>query len=167
MAKGIKYGSKEYHTMIERMHHKAKKPFKIEEFCAQVAWMRKDCPVYPDSGNEIAGGPCEYLTSEEYDGYRCPVATSLENFVPVIVEEGTEEQKKALEYLADMYVLFSQRRDLYPHDHGSQVVLLAQISSLLNEAQEIYKQLGLEDKAKTCDETWRLIESEFTVNSRA
>ncbi len=162
MQKAIPYGSKEYQTMIERMHHLAKKPFKIEEFCAQVAWMGKGCPVYPDGNNEMAEGPCKFLTSEEFDGYRCPVVVSLENFVPIIVRRGTDKQRRALEFLADMYLKYSQRRDLFPHDEESPLGLLYRIDVLLRDAEEIYRQLGLKKKARACTEMWKAMVDELS-----
>ena len=118
-----------------------KKPFKVEEFCAQLAWMGKRCPVYPWGGNE--NPPCIYLLEEDYEGYIClsfPGAPT--QLARVVMEKGTKEQKKSVEYLADVFLKYGSI------DGNSMKMFKIYIEQihLLWEAGNVYKELGLKRK---------------------
>lgn len=120
---------------------KAKEPFKVEEFCAQLAWMGKSCPVYPWGGN--GNPPCIYLLEEGYEGYVCltfPGAPT--QLARAVMEKGTKEQKKSVEHLAGVFLKYgSMDWDLLKRFK----IYIKQIN-LLWEAGNIYKELGLREK---------------------
>lgn len=118
-----------------------KAPFKVEAFCAQLAWMGEGCPVYPWGSNE--NSPCVYLVEEDYEGYIClsfPGAPT--QLARVVMEKGTREQRKSVEYLADVFLKYgSMNGDLLKRFK----IYIEQIH-LLWEARNVYKELGLEGK---------------------
>jgi len=120
--------------IADRIGGEAKEPFEIEEFCAQVAWMQT-CPVYPY--NFEADIPCKYLYEEGYEDYRCPVARTPGGIFKPIIEKGSEEQKKSLEYLADMLVRYGEMEN--PPSEPSPYCI--------SDAILIYSGLGLDKKA--------------------
>jgi hypothetical protein len=92
-------------TALERICDEATEPFTIEPFCAQVAWMKpKTCPVYPIFPSSDV--MCSYLVDDGYEDYRCPNARLPLELARPIIEKGTQEQKDALEFLADMYARY-------------------------------------------------------------
>jgi len=118
-----------------------KKPFKVEEFCAQFAWMGKRCPVYPWGGNE--NSPCIYLLDEDYEGYIClsfPGAPT--QLARVVMEKGTKEQKESVEYLADVFLKYGS---IDGNAMKMFKIYIEQIH-LLWEAGNVYKELGLKGK---------------------
>ena len=124
-----------------------KKPFKIENFCAQVAWMGKTCPVYPWVHEDT---PCDYMVSDEYEGYRCPIGEHKE-IAEMIAKKGTPEQKKSMEHLADVTFKFGLSKDDLFEKYG--VFLLGENNvSLLWKAGGIYKILGSKDKLAQVNE---------------
>jgi hypothetical protein len=131
----------------ERGMEKATNPFLVETFCAQVAWMGKDCPVYPPT----AGEPrevCKFLISEDHQDYRCPVLQSpLEIYQPIF-EKGTKEQRESLELLADMTVRYTQN----PIGDKETIWLKTTNYQTLDEAIWIYKELGLKEKVEKAEE---------------
>ncbi len=128
----------------------AGEPFKVEDFCAQLAWMGKGCPVYPWGSNE--NPPCVYLVEDDYEGYIClsfPGAPT--KLARVVMEKGTKEQKESVEYLADVFFRYgSMDGDLLKKSE----IYIEQIH-LLWEARNVYRELGLEVKLA---ETNRVIE---------
>ena len=119
----------------------AREPFRVEEFCAQLAWMGERCPVYPWGGDTIS--PCIYLVDEDYEGYRClsfPGAPT--QLARVVMEKGTEEQRKSVEHLADVFLRYgSMDRDSMRRFK----MYIVQVH-LLWEAGNVYKELGLKRK---------------------
>jgi hypothetical protein len=141
----LRWGTKEYQNAIYRLTDTATKPFKIEEICAQLAWVRpKSCPFYPFSDSDLfeTDHCCDFLVKDKYDGYICPNVSTIENFTLVITEKGTEEQKKALELLGDMYLRYGSMENppTEPKD------------CCLREAWGIYKLLGLNEKLRVAEE---------------
>ncbi len=149
----------------DRGYSKAKNPFLVEPFCAQVAWMGKHCPVYPPT----AGHPrevCKFLISDDHQDYRCPVLQNpLEIFKPIF-ERGTKEQKQSLEQLADMAVKYSQN----PLDDDNQIWLEVTNYSTLSNAIQIYQKLGLKQKAEQAKQIrkkiWKKHSDEIIVPSK-
>tara|TARA_Y100000034_G_scaffold131854_1_gene193513 strand:- start:846 stop:1475 length:630 start_codon:yes stop_codon:yes gene_type:complete len=125
----------------DRAFSKAERPFLVESFCAQVAWMGKMCPVYPYTAGETKN-VCKFLSEDGYEDYRCPVCVDVGQIYKPIFEEGTEEQRKALESLADMSVHYSQN----PTDHENAVWLMVTRYDTLQDAMVIYEKLGLNEK---------------------
>jgi len=119
----------------------AKEPFKVEAFCAQLAWMGNSCPVFPWGGNEYP--PCIYLLEKDYEGYVClSFPGTPTELARVIMEKGTEDQKKSVEHLADVFLKYgSMDGDLLKRFR----IYIEQIR-LLWEAGNVYKALGLKGK---------------------
>jgi len=127
-------------------------PFLVEPFCTQVAWMGKECPVYPFT----KGHPkdiCKFLTQEGHENYRCPAVSSESQIFKPIYARGTPEQKKALETLADMTIRYAQ----LPMDEEVKAHFELSHYQCLGEAIQIYRNLGLTEKAKTAQEVWKKI----------
>jgi len=139
----VKYGTKEYRNADKRTSGKARKPFLIERFCAEFAWPHfQECPVYPfgDGKSDFFDGAeaCHYLTKDEYPDYKCPMVLSVEKYAPLIAKKGTEEQKKALEYLADMFFKYATK---------AKTIVIPNRDSF-SRAHEIYTSLGLTEKVE-------------------
>jgi hypothetical protein len=121
------------------------KPFLVEPFCAQVAWMRT-CPVYPFGGEDCRDHPCEYLYGEEYGDYKCPNADSYWAFKGVF-ERGTTEQRRAAEFLADMAIRYGTMENP-PAEPSKRCVA---------DAGWVYEGLGLIRKARLANQLWPAI----------
>jgi len=136
----IEYDSKEYNNALSRLGSPADKPFKIERICAELAWISpKQCPLYPFSKqNDLfeTEEDCKFLTDDEYPNYRCPNMGI--SFAEVIAKKGSQEEKKALEHLADMFLRYGSMKNP-PAEPGDE---------RLEEALEIYKLLRLEEKTE-------------------
>ena len=135
------------------------KPFLVEPFCAQVSWMGKWCPVYPFTEYE-PGKMCHYLTREGYEDYRGPCLCEPEGIFQGIVERGTDEQKKALENLADMNLRYS----VNPPANFPRQLHREQLNRALSYAGRIYGMLGLEEKQAEAQAKWRELNT-FRVDS--
>jgi hypothetical protein len=125
-------GDEEWHriyvTALNRMFDDATRPFMIERFCAQLAWMSpKTCPVYPISPS--SGAACSYLVNDGYEDYRCPNARLPMEIARPIIERGSQEQKEALEFLADMYARYGTmenppfERDVFCVRHAMRIYM--------------------------------------------
>jgi hypothetical protein len=114
-----------------------KKPFKIEDFCAQFAWMGKDCPVYPWIHED---SPCEYMVGEGYADYICPIGNA-EEIVEIIAKEGTPEQKTSAEKLVDSYLRYGSLEEEF-HEKFDIWGFNLKIK-LLWRAEKMYKTLGI------------------------
>ena len=136
----------------DRAFSKVERPFLVEPFCAQVAWMGKLCPVYPYTAGE-AKEVCKFLSEDGYEDYRCPACVDVGQIYKPIFEEGTEEQKKALENLADMSVHYSQN----PTDDENAVWLMVTRYDTLQDAMVIYEKLGLDEKLENARKVWKEI----------
>ena len=133
----------------DRAFSKVERPFLVEPFCAQVAWMGKLCPVYPYTAGE-AKEVCKFLSEDGYEDYRCPACVDVGQIYKPIFERGTEEQKKALETLADMSVHYSQN----PTDDENAVWLMVTQYNVLSDAIAIYSNLGLDEKLENARKVW-------------
>ncbi|MBS3072502.1 hypothetical protein J4477_01550 [Candidatus Pacearchaeota archaeon] len=124
--------------------------FLVEPFCADVAWMGKQCPMYP-FGAESSDKICKFLTQPGYGNYRCPAVKDVTAIYRPIFERGTPEQKKALETLADRTVHYVQ------NPVGENIVSWLEITqySCLGDAITIFKSLGLAEKAEHAEEVWK------------
>ena len=132
--------------ITKRIFDKVTKPFLIEPFCAQVAWI-DPCPVYPFSTKpELA---CKYITSSNYDeNYRCPQISSVMEIAQAIISKGTEEQKKSLEFLADMFANYGLK----------ETPGLIKERYCIGDSIAVYRALGLNEKAKRVeDESNRIL----------
>lgn len=149
----------------DRAYSKNTEPFVVEPFCAQVAWMGKHCPVYPYTAAEPRE-VCKFLVSDDYETYRCPVCKSPDEIFKPIFERGTPEQRKSLEFLADMTVRYSQN----PVGEKNKIWLEVTGYSTLGDAIQIYRGLGLEGKAKIAEQVfediWRKHCEEIPVRNK-
>lgn len=133
-------------------------PFLIERFCADMAWMGKACPMYPPMAGDKEH-VCKFLLNEGYENYRCPAIKDLDSIAEVIIERGTDEQKRALEHLADMSVRYSENP--INEESASWVELTHYMA--LGEAIRVYEKLGLEEKTRKAKEVWdRVTTTKFT-----
>jgi len=146
---------------FERATSPAAEPFLIEQFCAEVAWMGKQCPVYPATAARTRD-VCKFLTAESYENYRCPIYDDPETIYQPIIERGASEQRKALEHLADMSVRYSQN----PPDKDAEIWLHVIQYHTLGDAIKIYEKLGLKEKTEYARQVWGKLTSGPIFNSK-
>lgn len=133
-------------------------PFLIEDFCAQVAWMAKECPVYP-YGNR-GGRVCHFLTDEEHAGYQCPVLGDISAIIKSISQRGTDGQKKALEKMADNMAKYGLMSDP-PIDSTLGICS----DFLLSNAKEIYNALNLTEKSNSIGRIHKIQYKDGTIET--
>jgi len=147
---------KKYHKLLKlqgvasaRNDVKGLTPFKVEDFCAQVAWMGRQCPVYPWAVTH-PDDVCKFLILPEYKDYRCPALIPVTDIFAPVFERGTAEQRKALEKLADISVM----HNLTPLHRLPEDILETNLDNALGDAIHIYNGLGLKEKARLAEWLW-------------